>query len=129
MALRRSKLKRSKQFQRIEELPEWLRYKIEFDRATWTEGKAKTCLHNPSPRNGIPVVMVAGKHGLVVCGMCTELATAPSSRRVANLTCDGCGHVVADTAADHLVGGMAKLQGLTYIFAVCALCRGRMSQR
>jgi hypothetical protein len=92
------------------------------------DGKARTCLHNPTPRNGMPVVMSAGKCGLVVCGLCTELVTAPSSQTVANLTCDGCGYVAANTAADHLVGGLAKLQGLTYVFAVCALCRGRMSQ-
>ena len=128
MALRRSKLKRSSQFQRVEDLPQWLRDKVEADRALWHEGKAKTCMHNPTPRNGMPVVMSAAKCGLGVCGLCTDLVTAPSSRHVANLTCDGCGHVVENTATDHLIGAMAKLQGLTYVFAVCSLCRGRMSQ-
>lgn len=108
--------------QPITDLPTWLLAKIEDHKARWADGKCRTCMHAPTPTNGVQACMVAWKPDLVTCPGCSVLATVAKSNEE-NRRCDCCARVVADTEGDHLYSARVALAGIAYAFAVCAACR------
>jgi hypothetical protein len=104
------------------EMPPWLLAKIEDHEARWKAGKCRTCMHAPSPTNGIQACMVAWKPDLVTCPGCSVLAVVGRGSQE-NLRCDRCARIVADTPDDHLYSAIARLRGMAYAYAWCTTCR------
>jgi hypothetical protein len=120
MAGRKTPLRVDPRFQTRDDLPSWLRTKLEAHIAMWESGRADTCLHSPTPTNGIPAHMAAWRSNLVTCPGCTHLATLRrGDPRIGQ--CDGCGQHTGD-----IKGGRVCLAGLSYAFEVCMTCRGEV---
>jgi hypothetical protein len=104
----------------VSDLPQWLFDKINARRAAWDAGALATCLHNPRP--GDVAYMAAWKPDLVTCPQCTHLVLVGRNTQE-EYRCDCCGHVVANTDADHLLAALIKLPRLTFAIALCGDCR------
>jgi hypothetical protein len=106
----------------VDDLPLWLRDKIETQCVAWRVGQLRHCDHNPRPDGRIPAHMCAWKPDLVTCPRCIHLATVARHSEAAR-RCDRCNRVTAGTDQDHVVSALVHLPRLTYGIAVCLSCR------
>lgn len=105
------------------EHPGWVRLGIIDTLVAWWSGRHSSCTHAPHPLRPQPVVAVAWKPGLVVCGHCTHLLSIPTNS-TADRTCDGCGRVTAGPDADDpMYPTMVAAGVLTYGLGLCRDCR------
>lgn len=102
------------------EIPEWLRLNVAALMCEWTEGKATTCVHRPSPDVAAPVVGAAWKPHTVVCDACVHLLTVTDP--VVDNTCDGCGHLCKGMPDDGIRPVALTFGMLVYRYGLCTDC-------
>ncbi|MEU6785915.1 hypothetical protein ABZ912_42570 [Nonomuraea angiospora] len=105
----------------VDQHPDWVRLPIFATLADWLAGRARTCIHNPTPRRPQPVHAAAWKPGLVTCNDCIALfllrRDSPKNR-----TCDGCGYVIDPGRGEKIWPTVISCGVLSYQVAACADC-------
>lgn len=122
MARRRTTPRTDPHYQKIGDLPDWLKLKMAVQTAAWKDGTMRTCVHNPQPTGAVPVHMCAWMPDLVTCPHCVHLAALAENNPETH-RCDCCGRITDGTPDDRVYSAQVNLGALTYAFAVCAKCR------
>jgi hypothetical protein len=100
-------------------LNDWVRLGMYDALCVWFSGKARTCMHQPTPESPEPVFSAAWKPGLIVCARCTDLLVVTGD---ANMTCDGCGHLCQGMPDDGIKPVTTFVGALGYQVGVCTRC-------
>jgi len=99
------------------DVPDWLRLQAIEALVGFVAGTARTCRHNPSPRHPRPIVAVAWRPGLVICGGDCRYLLALSGDD--DRRCDLCGHVDAEGVYPTSVA----VGSLVYTAGLCESCK------
>jgi hypothetical protein len=101
--------------------PDWVRLGALNVLAVWAAGKARTCMHAPSPERPQPIVAAAWRPGVIACADCRHLFRLREGSEVAK-TCDGCGRVTQGPPDDPIRTDILAVGELMFMFGVCRDC-------
>jgi hypothetical protein len=109
---------------------DWIRLPLLDTVAKWTQDRANTCIHHPTPLRPEPVWACAWKPGLIVCTKCQWMLSVGVAGTPADRRCDRCGRVVAGTDNDDPIwSSTVWFNQLGYTFGACRDCASPAMRR